>query len=363
MGPAKWLELAAKTVGALLATAVLWRPWRKREVAPSLKSGRRILLVRLDNRVGEALLMTPLISTLKRSAKGFAVDVLVHPRVARVLEGHVEVDRLLSFDSRQAWMGPLAPGVQTVRSRLYDVVVHCANWTAPSVSGAILTRLMGKDAVVIGPSRFPVAGLSDVAVPPLQGVESEVSQRVHLLSPLDPGEPVHELSFRAPRRKLSFVEGRPFAIVNPGGRLGWRRIPPGTFAAAARELEKLGIHAVITWGPGEDTLASQVASAAPGAELAPPTDLDQLASLMSRAVLTVCNNTGPMHLSVAVGTPTLALFLRMHMSRWGHQRPPHKMVDLTEAAFQKKPLEPLATEAVRQFVEELRGPRRLQSQS
>jgi heptosyltransferase-3 len=358
MGPLKLLELAAKTLGALLATVLLWRPWRKKTLPVSLKSARRILLVRLDNRVGEALLMTPAISTLKQSAKGFTVDVLVHPRVARVLEGHVEVDRLLSFDSRQAWMGPLAPGVQAIRSRLYDAVVHCTNWTAPSVSGAILTRLMGRDSLVIGPTTFPVGGLSDVAVAPLPGVESEVSQRVHLLSPLEPGPPVEKLSFRSPRRKLAFVEGKRFAVVNPGGRLGWRRIPPGTFAAAARELERLGIHAVITWGPGEDTLASQVAAAAPGAELAPPTDLDQLADLMGKAVLTVCNNTGPMHLSVAVGTPTLALFLRMNMNRWGHQRAPHQMLDLTEAASRSAPLEPVITQAVRQFATGLNPPLR-----
>jgi hypothetical protein len=38
-----------------------------------------------------------------------------------------------------------------------------------------------------------------------------------------------------------------------------------------------------------------------------------------------------MHLAVAVGTPTLALFLKMELARWGHDHPPHRMVDLTGA--------------------------------
>ena len=65
---------------------------------------------------------------------------------------------------------------------------------------------------------------------------------------------------------------------------------------------------------------------------APATSLDQLAALMRGAQLTVCNNTGPMHLAVAVGCPTLALFLHMEVERWGHPYAPHHMLDLTGVA-------------------------------
>ncbi|MFP2930231.1 glycosyltransferase family 9 protein, partial [Pyxidicoccus sp. 3LG] len=85
----------------------------------------------------------------------------------------------------------------------------------------------------------------------------------------------------------------------------------------------------VTWGPGEEELARSVVEAAPGARMAPATNLDELAALMRAAGFTVCNNTGPMHLSVAVGAPTLAFFLRMDMERWGHAYAPHRMVDLT----------------------------------
>ncbi len=118
-------------------------------------------------------------------------------------------------------------------------------------------------------------------------------------------------------------------MVNPGGRLGYRRVPAAVFSAAARALLDAGVVPLITWGPGEETLAAETLRGAAGAAIAPATNLDQLAALMSGACLTVCNNTGPMHLSVAVGTPTLGLFLHMEMARWGHHDPPHRMVDLT----------------------------------
>ena len=97
----------------------------------------------------------------------------------------------------------------------------------------------------------------------------------------------------------------------------------------AKVLLSSGIQPIVTWGPGEENLAKSVVSAAEGSLLAPPTDLDELAALMERAQLSICNNTGPMHLSVAVGTPTLGLFVKMDISRWGHPDPPHRMVDLT----------------------------------
>ena len=128
---------------------------------------------------------------------------------------------------------------------------------------------------------------------------------------------------------LERVAATPHAVLVPGGRLGWRRIPPGLFAVAARTLAALGRAVIVGWGPGEEELARSVVAGAPGARLAPPTDLDGLAALLAAARCTVCNNSGPMHLSVAVGAPTLALFLKMDPERWGYREPPHAVLDLT----------------------------------
>jgi ADP-heptose:LPS heptosyltransferase len=87
--------------------------------------------------------------------------------------------------------------------------------------------------------------------------------------------------------------------------------------------------------------------------MAPPTNLDELAALMRAAGLTVTNNTGPMHLSVAVGAPTLGLFLRMDMERWGHAYPPHRMVDLTPTVEAGSGLEERVFEEVRAFAAHL----------
>ena len=335
MGALKRVEVVAKLTLALLASFLLGRPWRRARRAARLGRARRILLVRIDNRVGEALLTTPLLTALRRALPDAELDLLVHARALRVLEGHPDASRVIGFDRARLFLGPLAPGVRALRRADYDVVVDCANWAVPSVTSALITRLAGPNAALLGPSVWPLARLRTHAIAPRTDTVHEVAQRLHLLAPLVPNANA-PMSFRsAPPSpviaELLARDPRPVALVNPGGRLDWRRIPPEAFAAAARALSAEGLRCIVTWGPGEEPLANEVVQAS-GAELAPPTTIDELAQLMRGARLTVCNNTGPMHLSVAVGTPTLALFLKMDVNRWGHAQPPHRIVDLTPVA-------------------------------
>jgi heptosyltransferase III len=338
LGPLKRLEILGKHLLALLAGLLLFRPGRRRRAPERLAGARRVLLVRIDNRVGEALLTTPLLRALKALPDAPIVEVLVHPKVARVLRGHPDIDVLRTFDPRARLAGPLSPAVRRLRALGFDVVVNCASWADPSVGPSIVCRLIGAHGVVVGPAVWPVGALSDVAVSPRTDTRNEARQRLHLLAPLGVVEDEAPLSFRpSPEdpevaRVRAQLVGRPYAVVNPGGRLGWRRVPPEVFRAACRSLLAHGVVPLVTWGPGEQALAAQTAAQVEGAMLAPPTDLDQLAALMRAACLTVCNNTGPMHLSVAVGTPTLAFFLHMELDRWGHSAAPHRMVDLTAVA-------------------------------
>jgi heptosyltransferase III len=359
----KQLETWAKLALALLASLLFWRPGRRRPPGTALPPPRKVLLVRPDNRVGEALLTTPLLRTLKAHVHPPPeVHVLVHAKVARVLQGHPDADAVLAFDRRALWLGPLAPGIRELRRAGYDTVVDCANWSAPSVTSALISRMAGPKAVVLGPGIWPVSLLQSVSVPARADTRHEALQRTHLLTPLTQGKIARGLSFREPVVGEAFrgyltgfsAPGARRAIINPGGRLGERRIPAEAFAAAARELLSLGYSPVVTWGPGEEALARTVIAGAPGAEMAPPTSIDELAALMKSAGLTVCNNTGPMHLSVAVGAPTLAFFLRIEMERWSHAVPPHRMVDLTPIidGAAGAGLEQRVAEEIRAFVAE-----------
>jgi len=65
----------------------------------------------------------------------------------------------------------------------------------------------------------------------------------------------------------------------------------------------IGKETLVAWGPGERSLAEAV-----GSELAPPTDLRELARLLRDARLVIAGDTGPLHLAAALGTPVLGLY-------------------------------------------------------
>jgi ADP-heptose:LPS heptosyltransferase len=69
------------------------------------------------------------------------------------------------------------------------------------------------------------------------------------------------------------------------------------------------VKVLVLWGPDEVHMARQIQDGSSArAILAPPTDLHELAALLRRAALMVANDTGPLHLAAALGTPSLGLF-------------------------------------------------------
>jgi ADP-heptose:LPS heptosyltransferase len=101
-----------------------------------------------------------------------------------------------------------------------------------------------------------------------------------------------------------------FAVLNPGA--GWpsKIWPAERYGAVARELRAAhGLTSIAVWGtPDERPLAEGIVAASAGAaRLAPPTTVLELAALSRRAALFVGSDTGPMHLAVAVDTPTISL--------------------------------------------------------
>ncbi len=321
------VEVFLRHVAGWWLALLWWRPWRSRR--SFLSTAKRVVLVRIDNRVGEVLLTTPLVQAL---AKTHEVHLVVHPKCVRVMEGLPGLAGLHAFERSWLWLGVFSSDVRRLRALCRDaVVVNAASWVEYSGTPALVSRLLGAHGCVVGPPLGPSRLLMDVGVSARTDTRNEVEQRLHLLSPLV-AQPSGAMAFRTPRTTPAveaLVRAHPsFVVVNPGGRLGARRVPPAVFSGVTKALTERGLTPIVTWGPGEEALAKEVLAGGTGV-LAPPTSLDELAALMASSKLVVCNNTGPMHLSVAVGAKTVALFWKMPIDQWGHPRPPHAMLDVT----------------------------------
>lgn len=109
----------------------------------------------------------------------------------------------------------------------------------------------------------------------------------------------------------------PVVGLFPGSNAPARRWPVERFAEVARTLSARGVRTVVMGGENERALTRTVASGVSGAvqggvsgavDAGGATDLPGLAALLSVCDLVVTNDTGPMHLAGAVGTPTVTLW-------------------------------------------------------
>ena len=107
---------------------------------------------------------------------------------------------------------------------------------------------------------------------------------------------------------------RPWAVIHPGASAASRRYPPEHYAVVARRLvAEKGVQLVFTGAGAEGELVGAIcaamgAAAAGTISLVNRLDLGQLAALLWLAPLLIANNTGPMHIAVALGTPVVALY-------------------------------------------------------
>jgi len=101
-----------------------------------------------------------------------------------------------------------------------------------------------------------------------------------------------------------------YIVLSPGG--GWRSKcwPAERFGVLCQRIFKeIGLRCVINYGPGEESLATEVQTASGDAN---PVSYDGemriLKALLRDARCIVGGDTGPLHLAVALGTPAVALF-------------------------------------------------------
>lgn len=108
-------------------------------------------------------------------------------------------------------------------------------------------------------------------------------------------------------RTLVGAEAEPWVGVFPGSNAPSRRWDPARFAELVARLTARGLRVAVFGGPAERELTRIVAGKS-ARDLGGRTDLPLLAAGLAECSLLVTNDSGPMHLAAAVGTPTVSLW-------------------------------------------------------
>jgi ADP-heptose:LPS heptosyltransferase len=108
----------------------------------------------------------------------------------------------------------------------------------------------------------------------------------------------------------SLASVHPLVALHPGAGHGGRRWPPEHFATVGDAVAAAGARMVLT-GSVEDgplTAELQRRMTAEALDLAGRLSLNGLLGLFSRCAVVVANDSGPLHLAAAAGTPTVGLY-------------------------------------------------------
>lgn len=276
----------------------------------------KILIVRLSA-IGDVVHTLPSLNALRTAFPDSEIHWLVEELSAPVLKGHPQLDRIHVFRKkwRKSFMNHLfsdiVPFFKKLRREKFNWAVEFQGLTksglAAYLSGA--RKIIGygdKDGRELNKL------FTNKKVRP-SGIKHVVERNLALLRPLGIKNPTVRFVFPDYSEDMPEIPDEPFAIVNPGAGWPTKRLPPETLARLCSDIYKQkDLPFVIAWGPREKNLAETVKSGIEDmggkAVLAPPTNLRQLAAMISRCQLFTGGDTGPTHIAAAMDIPVVSFF-------------------------------------------------------
>lgn len=118
--------------------------------------------------------------------------------------------------------------------------------------------------------------------------------------------PAAEVAAWRQRRGLA-AETRPAIVLAPGAVGSSKRWPASAYATLARRLLAEGLAVWVVGGPGEKSIAQEIAGDTAARDLT-GTDLREAILAMAAATAAVSNDSGLLHVAAALGTPTVGIF-------------------------------------------------------
>lgn len=286
---------------------------------PLDSSIRRILVVNFGG-IGDEILFFPTIRTLAETYPDAAIDAVVEPRCVGVMKFNPHVREVFPFDAKhEPKVTDFLKLVLALRRRRYDLAVTAGS----SPAMAALVFLAGASHRV-GYATHRLTALLSLAVP--LNKRQYAGGMYHDLVAFT-GRAAQLPEMRVPEADRGWAKGflaehgvapdRPVVVFHPGvSKLsiekkiikGWA---PERWVELGRRLAADGAQLVLAGGPDDEDVIRLIRETGdfPAVEAFGKTKgMGQLAALMAEADAVVAVDSAPMHVGVAVGTPTIGIF-------------------------------------------------------
>jgi heptosyltransferase I len=292
---------------------------------------QRIALIK-PSALGDIAHSLPVLAALRSRFPNAHISWVVNRGYAPILHQHPDLNGIVPFDRGAMGKGWISGGwhfarfLKHLRSLRFDMVID--------LQGLLRTGLMTR--ATGAPVRIGLASAREGSrfcythrVDDMNGVRHAVDRYWRVIEALGDAPPSKTFYVPVQADALSWAAAklepfpRPWLAVGVGSRWLTKRWPPSHFAALVRRAqEQLGGTAVFVGTPEEADLAEQAAALVPGAvcQLTGKTTLPQLVAVLSQADVMIANDTGPLHLAVALGRPVVAPYTCTLIEKTGPYR-------------------------------------------
>ncbi|HEX2979015.1 MAG TPA: lipopolysaccharide heptosyltransferase II [Anaerolineaceae bacterium] len=298
-------------------------------IHPDWGNVRRLLAVRLDS-MGDVLMTTPAIRAIKESIPGVSITLLTSKSGAEVAQMVPEIDEAIVYAAPWMKASPSSSSSQIDHSMIdwlirerFDAAVIFTVFSQNPWAAALLCYL-ADIPLRLAYSRENPYGLLNPWIKetePSQGIRHEVQRQIDLVAEIGAmiktpkmriAIPIkHDFTSIVLQSKYGLDFQSPWAILHCGATAPSRRYSPQGFAEIAQILYRQGgFQIVFTGSTSELELVDFIQKEAkvPSINLAGKISLPELAALIQKAPVLISNNSGPVHLAAALGTPVVDLY-------------------------------------------------------
>jgi heptosyltransferase III len=278
--------------------------------ALTLPPRARILVVAL-RRLGDVLLTTPLIRSLRRAYPDATIEALVFADTAGILDGNPDLDRVIAMPARPTFGQSLTCAMRLLKR--YHLAISTQSGDRPTAFALIAGRTHAGPAWPGNRIKRRLLGRSVAAGGGVHRVE-EVLRIADALGIARAVEIVAPAGALAPEHAVA----EPYAVIHASPMFRYKQWTLDGWRALARALAARGLDLVATGGPADSSYLDALWDDMPAVRrLDARLSWPEIAALLSRARVYVGPDTSVTHLAAASGCPTVALFGPTDPRLWG----------------------------------------------
>ena len=283
---------------------------------------KKILFIRID-RIGDIVMSTPALKAIKQAFPHSELTVLASPPNSPLVFNNPNIDHIVVYDRRGSLIDRIRV-IQKLRESSFDLAID--PYADYELETALIAFFSGAKRRT-GYASYGREVFFNLPAPEIRSNRHFIDLTLDVLKPVGivTKDKTPEIYLTDDEKKWAGdwlnkngLGRNPVIGMHPGASYETQRWPPERFAELADLLQvdkKLDV--IIFGGPDDEHLVNRICSILHGEVTAYIAhDLRKLAALISCCHVFVCNNSGPLHMSVAIGTPTISFMGPTIKERW-----------------------------------------------